>query len=316
MRSGRRAPRSGTRPAARRSATSPSRFPNVRSERDVSRLAQEVFALPGAARRRRAAQGRRRARRVPGDRRLQRRLGRARAARRGAASARGRLRVRRLGAEPDGADARAEAAVLQGRSGDAAREDSGRRVRRVHRRALRALGHEAGGRARRRRSSSWPATCPTTCSGSRTKPGTKCARGGRRRATLDDLHQALTRLLAEQQMMFEAVWQRLTLAQRGVLRAVVLEEGRELLSADVRAAPSARRRVERAGRARRAAARRSHQPRRRPLRRRRLAAARVGRAADVLDFLSCRRARKRVVHVVRVRRQHLLVRLVRLRGVS
>ena len=35
--------------------------------------------------------------------------------------------------------------------------------------------------------------------------------------------------------MFEAVWERLTLAQRAVLRAVVLEEGRELLSADARA---------------------------------------------------------------------------------
>ena len=57
---------------------------------------------------------------------------------------------------------------------------------------------------------------------------------GRRRASLDDLHQALRRLLAEQQMMFEALWQRLTLAQRSVLRAVVLEEGRGLLSADVR----------------------------------------------------------------------------------
>ena len=57
---------------------------------------------------------------------------------------------------------------------------------------------------------------------------------GRRRATLDDLHQALRRLLAEQQTMHEAVWQRLTLAQRAVLRAVVLEEGRELLSADAR----------------------------------------------------------------------------------
>jgi uncharacterized protein len=58
--------------------------------------------------------------------------------------------------------------------------------------------------------------------------------GGRRRATLDDLHQALRRLLAEHHMMFEATWQRLTLAQRSVLRAVVLEDGRELLSADVR----------------------------------------------------------------------------------
>ena len=59
--------------------------------------------------------------------------------------------------------------------------------------------------------------------------------GGRRRATLDDLHRALRRLLSEQQTMFEALWQRLTLAQRGVLRAVVLDDGHELLSADVRA---------------------------------------------------------------------------------
>src|SRR5690349_8412197 len=57
---------------------------------------------------------------------------------------------------------------------------------------------------------------------------------GKRRATLDDLHNALKRLLAEQQTMFEAVWQRMTLAQRAALRAVVVEEGRELLSADVR----------------------------------------------------------------------------------
>ena len=56
-----------------------------------------------------------------------------------------------------------------------------------------------------------------------------------RRATLDNLHATLARLLAEQETMFEAVWQRLTLAQRGVLRAVVLQDGRELLSADTRA---------------------------------------------------------------------------------
>ena len=54
-----------------------------------------------------------------------------------------------------------------------------------------------------------------------------------RRATLDDLNAALKRLLAEQQMMFETVWQRLTLAQRAALRAVVVEPG-GLLSADVR----------------------------------------------------------------------------------
>ena len=56
----------------------------------------------------------------------------------------------------------------------------------------------------------------------------------KRRATLDDLHLALTRLLAEHHMMFEALWQRLTLPQRGVLRAVVVEDGRGLLSSDVR----------------------------------------------------------------------------------
>ena len=57
---------------------------------------------------------------------------------------------------------------------------------------------------------------------------------GRRVATLDDLHLTLARLLDEQHTMFEEAWQRLTLAQRAVLRAIVLEDGRELLSAGVR----------------------------------------------------------------------------------
>ena len=60
-------------------------------------------------------------------------------------------------------------------------------------------------------------------------------RAGRRtRAGLDDLHLTLTRLLGEQDTIFEEAWQRLTLAQRAVLRAVVLENGIEILSADVR----------------------------------------------------------------------------------
>ncbi|MCA1648764.1 MAG: ATP-binding protein [Acidobacteria bacterium] len=58
---------------------------------------------------------------------------------------------------------------------------------------------------------------------------------GRRTAGLEDLHVTLKRLLGEHQTLFEGTWQRLTLAQRGALRAAVLEEGRELLSADVRA---------------------------------------------------------------------------------
>ena len=57
---------------------------------------------------------------------------------------------------------------------------------------------------------------------------------GRKIAGLEDLHLTLGRLLNEQHTMFEESWQRLTLAQRAVLRAIVLESGRELLSADVR----------------------------------------------------------------------------------
>jgi len=57
---------------------------------------------------------------------------------------------------------------------------------------------------------------------------------GRRAAKLEDLHATLARLLGEQDTVFEAIWQRLTLAQRGVLRAVVLQGGRELLAAETR----------------------------------------------------------------------------------
>jgi hypothetical protein len=56
----------------------------------------------------------------------------------------------------------------------------------------------------------------------------------RRRVTLEDLHATLHRLLAEQDPICEAAWQRLTLAQRAVLRAVVLEQGVGLLAAETR----------------------------------------------------------------------------------
>src|SRR3954452_15678465 len=49
-----------------------------------------------------------------------------------------------------------------------------------------------------------------------------------RRATVDALHATLARLLSEQETLFEAIWQRLTLPQRATLRAVVLQDGREL----------------------------------------------------------------------------------------
>lgn len=57
---------------------------------------------------------------------------------------------------------------------------------------------------------------------------------GRKRAGLDDLHATLTRLLGEHHTIFEESWQQLTLPQRAVLRALVLESGKGLLSADVR----------------------------------------------------------------------------------
>jgi uncharacterized protein len=57
---------------------------------------------------------------------------------------------------------------------------------------------------------------------------------GKRAAGVDDLHETLKRLLGEHETLFEGTWQRLTLAQRGALRAAVLEDGEELLSADVR----------------------------------------------------------------------------------
>ena len=51
---------------------------------------------------------------------------------------------------------------------------------------------------------------------------------------LADLHETLRRLLAEQDTLFEATWQRLTLAQRAAFRAVVLEQGVELLASETR----------------------------------------------------------------------------------
>ena len=56
----------------------------------------------------------------------------------------------------------------------------------------------------------------------------------RRSVGLEDVHATLHRLLAEQEVFFEAVWLRLTLAQRAVLRAVVLEHGESILGNDVR----------------------------------------------------------------------------------
>ncbi len=57
---------------------------------------------------------------------------------------------------------------------------------------------------------------------------------GAKKVTLEDLHATLGRLLSEQETIFEALWQRLTLQQRATLRAVVLQGGRDIHSADAR----------------------------------------------------------------------------------
>jgi hypothetical protein len=57
---------------------------------------------------------------------------------------------------------------------------------------------------------------------------------GKKTVGVEDLHGTLSRILRQQGIMFEETWQRLTLAQRAVLRALVLEGGAELLSAGVR----------------------------------------------------------------------------------
>jgi uncharacterized protein len=57
---------------------------------------------------------------------------------------------------------------------------------------------------------------------------------GRRTVGVEALHETLGRLLGEQSAIFEESWQRLTLVQRAVLRALVLENGRELMAEGVR----------------------------------------------------------------------------------
>jgi hypothetical protein len=106
----------------------------------------------------------------------------------------------------------------------------------------------------------------------------------RKRATLDDLHHALKRLLTEQHTMFEAMWQRMTVAQRSTLRAVVIEDGLRVVVGRNPCEASTERTVERASGARRVAARRCDRARGRSVCRRRFAAPRMGRPSNFLKF--------------------------------
>ena len=247
-------------------------FPTVRSDRDVSRLAQEVFALPArlaAARKRPVVVALDEFQAIGGFN-----GGSVEHALRAAVQHQRDVGYVFAGSEPSLMERMLtpEAAVLQGRPGDAARENSGRRIRGVHRGAIHAVGHPSrtgAGLAIVDLAGNLPYDVQRLAH----ETWDEVRVGSRKKATLDDLHQALKRLLVEQETMFEALWQRLTLPQRAVLRAVVLEDGRELMSADSRDTSSPRRRVNRPGRSRRASARRCDRARGRSLRRRRFAAS-------------------------------------------
>ncbi len=108
------------------------------------------------------------------------------------------------------------------------------------------------------------------------------ARGGRA-VGVDDLHETLRRLLGEHDAIFEATWQRLTLAQRAALRGAVLEDGARAV---VRGRPlqiSPRWRFHRSGVPQRARARGHSCARRLTLRGCRFAAPGMGRAANALN---------------------------------
>jgi uncharacterized protein len=209
-------------------------FPAVRSDRDVSRLAQEVFALPG-----RIAELRRRKLAVALD------------------------EFQAIGAFNGGSVEHALRAAVQHQR-DVGYVFSGSEPALMERMLGRSrpfykagpvmrLGRIPGDRfaafldARFRRTGIRPApglgTAIVELAGNLPYDVQRLAHelwddarvAGRRAAGLEDLHETLHRLLGEHQSLFEATWQRLTLAQRAALRAAVLEDGRELLSADTRA---------------------------------------------------------------------------------
>ena len=129
--------------------------------------------------------------------------------------------------------------VLQGRAGDAAAEDLRRRCSRIHRARFTKTGikPESGlGDAIVDLAGNLPYDVQRLAH--ETWDDVR-AKGGRK-VTLEDLHRTLARLLSEQETIFEALWQRLTLQQRATLRAVVLQGGREMHSADARVASSPR----------------------------------------------------------------------------
>ena len=133
----------------RRSAPSPSRFRRVRTDRDISRLAQEVFALPARlaeARGRKVVVALDEFQAIAGFN-----GGSVEHAMRAAVQHQRDVGYVFAGSEPSLMERMLGPKRPFYKAGPVMRlrEDSRRRVRRVHRRAVRAVGHQAGARARR-----------------------------------------------------------------------------------------------------------------------------------------------------------------------
>lgn len=207
-------------------------FPAIRTERDVSRLAQEVFALPA-----RIAEARRRRIAVALDEFQAIESfngGGVEHALRAAVQQQRRVGYVFSGSEPSLMDR------MLGRSRPFYKAGPVMRLQKIPADRF-AEFIEARFRATKLRPAPGLGTAVVELAGNLPYDVQRLAhevwddvRGGKT-VGLEDLHETLKRLLGEHDAIFEATWQRLTLAQRAALRAAVLEDGRELLSADVRA---------------------------------------------------------------------------------
>lgn len=207
-------------------------FPSVRTDKDISRLAQEVFALPG-----RIAEARRRKLAVALDE-FQAigsfNGGSVEHALRAAVQQQRQVGYVFSGSEPSLMER------MLGRSRPFYKAGPVMRLQKIPADRFAAF-IEARFRATKLRPAAGLGTAIVELAGNLPYDVQRLAhevwddaRGGKT-VGLEDLHGTLKRLLGEHDAIFEGAWQRLTLAQRAALRAAVLEEGRELLSADVRA---------------------------------------------------------------------------------
>lgn len=217
-------------------------FPSARTAQDVSRLAQEVFALPG-----RIAEARRRALVVAldefqavasfgGEGGRAARMAQVEHALRAAVQHQRRVGYVFSGSEPSLMEA------MLGRSRPFYKAGPVMRLEKIDAATFAAFV-DARFRATRIRPEPGLGAAVVELAGNLPYDVQRLAHElwddaraeGAKSVGVDDLHRTLRRLLGEHEALFEAAWQRLTLAQRAALRAAVLEDGRELLSADTRA---------------------------------------------------------------------------------